>query len=186
MPALAILIIPDLICLLICCIATVTDLRFYRIPNWLTLGGIVCGLSANTLLFALQPGVSAWVGALHSVVGMLLLLLCFGLLGAMRFVGMGDVKLMAAVGACLRWPDALWALAYVALAGGVLALIYAVGRGQLRAVLTNILRLGAKRIGRPATGADPVALHRIPYALAILIGSTWAAAIKYFPMLDFS
>lgn len=173
------LVVPDLLCVLVCAVATVTDLRARRIPNWLTVPAILGGLLINSVLPVLA-GASLVAGLLSSVVGCLLLLLTFGFLGAIRFVGMGDVKLMAAVGALLRWPTALWALAYVAIAGGAVAVLYTLVGGKLGAVLGNLVRMGKRAVRR---GKEQVELHRVPYALAILIGATWAAAVKYFPAL---
>lgn len=163
--------------------ATVTDIRSYRIPNWLTLTGVLAGLVLNTALFTLRLGISGGLklGLVGSVAGCLLLLISFGLLGVINFVGFGDVKLMAAVGALLRWPWALWALAYTTIAGGVLALGYALGGRHLGSVLRNLFRLSKRVVGKK----EEVQLHRIPYAAAILVGASWAALIKYFPALRF-
>jgi len=159
----------------------VTALRARRIPNWLTFPSIAAGLVLNTVLPPLFVQGAGWsVGFLSALTGCLLLLLSFGFLGFINFVGMGDVKLMAAVGALLRWPTALWALAYVALAGGVVAILYSVAGGRLGPVLRNLLRLGRRAVRK---GGEEVELHRIPYAVAVLIGAAWAAAVKYFPVL---
>ena len=175
------LLIPDVLCVLVCGIATVTDLRSFRIPNWLTIPAIVAGLVLNPLLFGLTHGSRGFQAALFSsIAGCLLLGLVFIALGVINFVGMGDAKLMAAVGALLGWPTALYALAYVTIAGGVLAIVYAGIRGQLGTVFSNLFQL-SKRIVKKSDEA--VTLHRIPYAVAIFIGATWAALIKYFPFL---
>jgi prepilin peptidase CpaA len=166
-----------------CAIAAVTDVRAFRIPNWLTFSGVAAGLALNPLLLGVARGAAgAKIGLFSSLGGVLLALLVFGILGGVRFVGWGDVKLMTAVGALLGFPWTLWALAYVALAGGVLALIYAVARRKLGAVLGNIARVSRRVVKKKADEAAPE-LTRIPYALAILVGATWAAAIKYFPVL---
>jgi len=181
---LLLLLVPDVICVVVCLWATVTDLRSRRIPNALTLAGVLAGLVVNPVVGALLgPPAGVWPGLLGAVGGGLLLLIAFGLLGLINFVGWGDVKLMVAVGALLRWPAALWALAYVALVGGVLGLAYALGRRRLGSVLRNIFTIGRRAVKPAAEGAPPVELHRIPYALAILIGATWAAAAKYLPAL---
>lgn len=186
------LLVPDLLCVLVCVVAVVTDLRARRIPNWLTFPAILVGLVINTTLPPIfLEGVGWTVGLFSSLAGCLLLLLTFGFLGFINFVGMGDVKLMAAVGALLRWPVALWALAYVALAGGGVAVLYSVLGGKAGAVARNLLRLGGRvvrRRSRPKKGREgepeaEVQLHRIPYAVAVLIGAAWAAAVKYFPVL---
>jgi prepilin peptidase CpaA len=175
---------PDVACVLLCGVAAAIDLRSRRIPNWLTLPGIGIGLALNTALFSIAFGIGdgARLGLLPSLAGFLLLGLVFLLLGVINFVGMGDVKLMAAVGAFLRWPNALWALAYVTLAGGVIAVGYAVARGRLLAVLRNLFSL-TRNVVKPREERPEVELHRIPYGLAILVGAAWAAAANYFPAL---
>ena len=75
--------------------------------------------------------VSGWV------VGVLVFLLPFALGG----MGAGDVKLVAALGAWLGPMDTVWLGMYTALAGGVAALLLAVGRGYLRQALSNIYLL---------------------------------------------
>lgn len=174
------LIVVDALCLVACGVATYTDLRSYRIPNWLTLSAVAAGLLVNPLAQLAASGVpGVQAGALSAFAGGLLTFLVFGLFGALRFVGMGDVKLMAGVGALLGWPLAIAALIYVTLAGGVLGLAYAVGRGQLGAVLGNVFRVG-RRLVRPGSEGE-LELHRIPYALAILAGAAWAVASRYWP-----
>lgn len=162
----------DVVCLVMCAIATITDVRHYRIPNWLTLAGACCGIALNALLVP--------HGLLHALGSALLAGMIFGLFGAMRFVGMGDVKLMAAVGALLSWPLTMYALAYVGLAGGVVAVAFTIGRGQVRSV-TRSLR--ALTIGRLHANSSEPALHRIPYAVAIFLGASVAVAARYIPAL---
>jgi prepilin peptidase CpaA len=180
------LLVPDLACLILCVIAAVLDLRSRRIPNWLTLPGILAGLVVNGVVFGLTQGLwgGLLTGLVSSLAGALLCLLVFGLFGFMGFVGMGDVKLMAAVGALLRWPTALWGLAYVALSGGAIALAVALGRGRMGGVLHNIGALARGAFRRRRSGPAPqVTLHRIPYGVAILAGAAWAVAARYLPSL---
>jgi prepilin peptidase CpaA len=167
-------LVQDGLCLLICFIAAVSDIKSYRIPNWLTFGGILCGFAANTLL--LENG---WLVALA---GGLLCAIVFGLLGAVNFVGMGDVKLMVAVGTILGVPLALYALVYVGLAGGMVALGYAIGRRELAAVFGNLGRMARSSVERSAPEASS-RLHRIPYGVAIMLGSLVAVAARYYPPL---
>ena len=179
-----VLLAPDVACVLLCAVGAAIDLRSRRIPNWLTLPGIGLGVLLNTALFSIALGVGegARLGLLPSLAGCLLLGLVFLVLGLINFVGMGDVKLMAAVGALLRWPNALWALAYVTIAGGVIAVGYAVARGRLLAVFRNLFSI-TRNVVKPKEERPPVELHRIPYGLAILVGAAWAAAANYFPVL---
>lgn len=174
----------DLVCLVVCAISVATDLRDRRIPNWLTASGVALGLLLNTVLFSCHLGFSAGLrlGLLSSLSGCLILVLVFGFFGLINFVGMGDVKLMAAVGALLRWPTALWAMAYTAMAGGAVALAYALVKGRLFKVLGNLLTISSNMV-RKKDQRKEAQLHRIPYALAIFIGAVWAAGLKYFPAL---
>ncbi len=179
-----VLLLPDLACVLICGVAVVTDLRTRQIPNWLTLPGVLLGLALNFGLFALQlgPAAGARLGLLSAASGGLLALLVVGLFGALRLVGMGDVKLMVAVGTLLRWPVVLQALAYTALAGGLVGVGYAVAQGRLGPVLRNLLSIGRAAVRRQPPSPD-LSLHRIPYGLAIFLGASGAAAGKYLALL---
>ena len=73
--------------------AAVIDYRTMRIPNWLTVGGMVAGLVLGTVM-ALRPldGLLAALGGAGT--GLVILLPLY----ALRVMGAGDVKLMAMVG----------------------------------------------------------------------------------------
>jgi len=105
-----------LICFLI--VATFTDLDRMIIPNWITLPGIVLGLSVNALV---SPG-EIWRYLLGAAVGALSLLL-IAFLGEWIFkkesMGGGDLKLAALVGAFLGWQSVLLALFAAILAGAL-------------------------------------------------------------------
>src|SRR4051812_20148860 len=99
--------------------AAVIDIRSRRIPNWLTLTGVVLGFALNALLaypFPLE-------GLKNAGLGMLFGFAVYFVLYLIRAMGAGDVKLMAAVGAILANP-ALWFRLFiiVALIGGIFAL----------------------------------------------------------------
>lgn len=154
-------LIPDALAVAVCVVAVVTDLRDLRIPNRLTIPALIAGLVLNAVLGGLSSLLLASVGA---VVG----LFVFGVPAAFGLIGMGDVKLAIALGALVRWPLALPLALYAAIAGGVLAIAYAVYRGRLRAVARNITRLGRAN-----------ELHRMPYALAIAAGCVIAIASRH-------
>lgn len=124
-------------------------------------------------------------GVLSAATG---LLVCGGVLGLVALaggMGGGDVKLMAAVGALVGIPDALWALLYAALLGGALAVGMALVRGDLLRALKNIgaWTKGAVRLSkeRPALGQG--APLYVPYGVAIALGAIWAEAGRYWPVL---
>ena len=71
-----------------------SDWRFRRIPNWLTVPGLLLGVAVNSLVWG-------WAGARSSLLGALLglaLLLPFVMV---RSLGAGDWKLVGALGAFL-------------------------------------------------------------------------------------
>lgn len=154
-------------CLFVAGLATVIDLKTYRIPNWLTFGGFVVALFLHGLLSGLEHGVG------RALVGALIPFVLFSILGLRGFVGLGDAKLMAAMGAFVQFPFAIFLIGYVVLAGGVLAIGYALARGQLGSVLTSMKSIKSK--------GDITTKHRIPYALAILIGATWTWVARFYP-----
>jgi len=174
----------DVVCVLMCLCAAIIDVRSTRIPNPLTYSGVLLGLALNFGLAWALRGFTAGLtaGLLPSLVGCILLLILFGLLAMLGPMGGGDVKLMAAVGAFLRFPLCLYAVAYVLIAGGVLSIGYALARGQLRSVISNIFT-GGKTLLRPNAPSPALALHRIPYGTAILIGTAWAVLSRYFTAL---
>jgi len=96
----------------------VTDLRRRQILNVVTLPAL--GLILAIDLF--------WSGGVTQVYSSLVgLAVCGGpfLLAALPgWMGMGDVKLMAVVGAALGWPLGLWALLGVTVAGGAQAILW--------------------------------------------------------------
>lgn len=156
------------------CLAAWLDWRTRRIPNLLIAAGIALGLAVNSL-YPVGPD-AALPGALAGLACGLLLFLPFYLLRAM---GAADVKLMAMSGAFLGFPGTLHAVLATLLAGGLLALLYALSRGALRPLLHNVSSLlhGAWlsiEFGqRPALGLDQSAasVGKLPYGLAIAGGT---------------
>jgi prepilin peptidase CpaA len=149
------------------CAAAFTDLRSRRIPNALTVAGLVAGLGLRVPL-----GGEAVLDGLGGAVAALALGIPFF---AARALGGGDVKLLAAVGAFAGWTGLLDTLLAIALAGAALALIEAVRRGVLVQVFANTGKLALyyatlSRYGaRPEIGAQ--AAVSVPYGVAIAAGA---------------
>ena len=79
------------IALVVAITAAVWDIRQRRIPNWLTYPGIGLGVALRGLLFG-------WKGLGSAIEGCLLAGGIMFLFYAVRAMGAGDVKLMAAIG----------------------------------------------------------------------------------------
>ncbi|MEJ2218195.1 MAG: prepilin peptidase [Gemmatimonadota bacterium] len=146
------------------------DVGQKRIPNWLTVGGMVGALVLRGVMGAGAFG----TGLLGGLLGLSLGLLLFTI-GAM---GAGDGKLLATVGACLGLGAFVQALPLIGLGGGLLALVVA-ARARLliptllrfRDLLFHIVSFG--RIGERRTLAMPGAVT-VPYGLAVAAGVLWA------------
>src|ERR1039458_5278614 len=94
----------EMVLLVMLLAAAVFDVLYRRIPNWLTVSGVVLGIAMNTIL-----GPEAGAGLVFSLVGLLVAFGIYAALYALRAMGAGDVKLMAAIGAlvgCITsWPN---------------------------------------------------------------------------------
>jgi prepilin peptidase CpaA len=174
MSTLSVYLVAQGVCLAACVAATVVDQRERRIPNVISYGAIATGLVLS--------GVDGALGS--ALVAALVLGGSFGLFYALGAAGMGDVKLMLGVGLLLRWPLSLFALVYVLAAGGLVACAHALRRRELRSVLANLRRMrpGGRPLATPSTPAPP--LHRMPYALAILLGVAWTLTRLHLPGLS--
>ena len=156
------------------------DVRSHRIPNKLVLIGVVLGLGLNGLLpgglgFNSEvPGGIGWLSALKGLALGIAVLLPIYLLRAM---GAGDVKLMGMVGAFLGAGDLIGAVIATFIAGGVMALVVALWSRQLMNMLQNIklmlfgglLKMNAGQL--PTMNDLPVSVAKLPYAVAITVGT---------------
>ena len=104
-------------CLLIVLLAAaITDIRSYKIPNFLTFSGMLCGILYHTV----QNGLSGFLFSTGGILVGMSLFILFYLSGGM---GAGDVKLMGSVGAFLGVKAVLIVGLYTAIIGGVYALL---------------------------------------------------------------
>jgi prepilin peptidase CpaA len=150
-------------------VATWTDMRSRRIPNWLVLPFMAAAVAVS----AWQNG---WHGVAQSLEGLALGMVLFGVLFVMGGMGMGDVKLAAAVGAWIGPEQLLLALVLTGLIGGLMALGWAIAGGFLGEMLkgSGDILLGWKKRGTLAHPqlnlANPLS-RKMPYAPAIAIGT---------------
>lgn len=107
------------------------DVRTRRLPNALTFGAALAGFA-----FALLTGGLAGLG--WSAAGWLTALALFFPFFALRGLGAGDVKLLAAFGAWLGAADTLYLALYTALAGGAMAVVVLASKRYARQAFWNL------------------------------------------------
>jgi leader peptidase (prepilin peptidase) / N-methyltransferase len=111
-------------------LGTFVDFEHMIIPDRVSLGGIVAGLVLSAAAPALH-GAATWLGGLGSAaIGAVVgsgLLWVVALLGKLAFrkdaMGMGDVKLLGAIGAFLGWGAVLFTLMVSSFAGSIVGLV---------------------------------------------------------------
>lgn len=147
-------------------IAAGSDFRLHRIPNFVTVPTAILGLAYNSLA-PTGAGVGPWMSLAGFAMGFGLLLLPWLLGGA----GMGDVKLLAALGAWLGpwWLFVAFALSiFIACAIAVAVL--------LRNVAVRGLRKAGKKFSDALEPTSDVEKKRtrsvVPFAVPVALG-TW-------------
>lgn len=158
------------------------EIKTGRILNWLTIPALILGLVMNALF-----GLSAGVGGLTGAMGGLMFAvtgcgLCFaiyffiylvGLMLNYKFIGGGDVKLMAAIGAICGWKFSQNVIIWTILVAAVMGLYALARRRQLLKGLVRSMRIFFLM---PPDKEDEGALQEgaVFYGLAIAIGSLLA------------
>jgi prepilin peptidase CpaA len=148
-------------------VATFTDLRSHRIPNWLVVPFLGAGLVASTWLHG-------WHGLGQSLSGLGLGLVIYGVLFWMGGMGAGDVKLAAAIGAWIGPSQLFFALVVTAMVGGIMVLAWAAFGGFLKELFTGAsdLTFGCqKHEVREEMALSNPKRRKMPYAPAIAIGT---------------
>ena len=115
-------------------IAVAWDLATRRIPNLLTFGAALAA-------FAVHAYVEGWTGAGTSLAGWVVGAAFFFPFFALRGMGAGDVKLLAAVGAWLGPAAIVWVALFSGVAGGVFGLVVAALSGYLNKAFANLYGL---------------------------------------------
>ena len=125
--------------------AALYDVRYRRIPNWLCLAGAILGVSLHSYFG--EPEFGFW----FSFKGLALGFGVYFVFYALRAMGAGDVKLMAAVGSIVGWRDWIGIFVFTAIIGGIAAVVVAVARKRLGETLWNVtFILSELKRGRPA------------------------------------
>src|ERR1017187_2377719 len=143
--------------------AAVYDVRYRRIPNWLSVGGVLLGFALNSFLY------QGWPGFRNSLIGFAVAFCGYLTLYALRAMGAGDVKLMAAVGAIV---------------GGIMALILVAVRKRVKSTFWNVgYIINEMKNGRPAyVGKEELDVHHpkalgLPHGAVIAVGTLFYLAL---------
>lgn len=159
-------------------VGAATDLRDRKIYNWLTYPMVVVGLILHTIVFGLAGLGAGLVGA-GIVLGIGLIILPFGWLGG------GDIKLLAAVGATLG-PGALFEIFfYSVVVGFVAGVVLSLVNGYLWQLLARIGRylkwlvLSATTRTNLTTDLEPDDRAYLPFAVPVLLGAVLATTDAY-------
>jgi prepilin peptidase CpaA len=154
-------------------VASVSDYRTYRIPNWLTFGGAAFALVYKTVI-AVSPvsALLATLGGLFLGFFIMLPLYLFGVMGA------GDVKLMAMVGAFLGVHETFQAVLFAFVVGGAAAIGFALFKGKLARLLHNAKNAVYGMLAMSMAGFKPDAridasqsIGKLPYGICISVGT---------------
>jgi prepilin peptidase CpaA len=158
--------------------AAIYDVRYRRIPNWVSVGGVLLGIVINTLIG--EPG----GGLLFSLAGLAVGFGIYMVLYILRAMGAGDVKLMAAVGALVGWKAWFGVFFTTAIVGGLMALLLVLVRGRLKRTLWNVgFIVSEMGHGRPAyVGKEELDVRSpkavgLPHGAIIAISTIFALAI---------
>jgi prepilin peptidase CpaA len=146
-------------------VAAAVDWRTRKIPNWLTVPGILAGITLRTVI-------SGWPGAKASLEGVGLALALLLPLVLLRALGAGDWKLMGAVGAFMGPILFLFILFGSLLASGLMSVIQMIKTKRVKETLKNIVDLvrGFGVFGfraNPKISLDNPKLLKIPFGVAV-------------------
>lgn len=159
--------------LLLLAAAAISDYRTFRIPNLLTLGGIVFALVYNTIVPPAWHADWTWAPA-----GMLLGLGAMLPMYAIGAMGAGDVKLMAMVGAFLGLSGTAYALLFCVVTGGIAALAFALHKRVMARMLANIGGVMRGMLWSTVAGGAPrvqpgsvQSVGKLAYGISIAVGT---------------
>jgi prepilin peptidase CpaA len=160
-------------------LASWKDYREHRVPNWLNAAIALTGL-------ATQATFGGWAGLENGLKGMLLAFGMLVLFWAIKGMGAGDVKFMAAIGAWLGPDMAVGAVMVGALLGGLMAVGMIIRRRRWKETLSNFQILAAKVTNTRMAFSDFGSAKSLsgksallPYAIPLSMGTLIVAITAY-------
>jgi prepilin peptidase CpaA len=150
-------------------IAAAMDWRTRKIPNWITMPGVVAGVVLRTTLSG-WPGARAALEGLGLALGLLLPLVL------LRALGAGDWKLMGAVGAFMGPVLFLFIFFGSIFVSGLMSAIQTIKTKRVKETFLNIVELvrGFVIFGfqpNPHISLDNPKLMKIPFGMAVAVST---------------
>ncbi|MBN2725040.1 MAG: prepilin peptidase [Deltaproteobacteria bacterium] len=156
-----------------------TDLKTREISNWVVVAASVWGLLVWTVFHGFSGlGTSAAGGfASFSI---------FLLMAMLGNLGMGDVKLMGAMGCLLGWPLAITGVLHTVISGSVFAILWVLFSKKLWTTLKNLYTITVSWLlpGRKRVQLQELETSSLPYGVAIAVGGIWTLAAVKIPAFD--
>ncbi|RDW21723.1 A24 family peptidase [Oceanobacillus chungangensis] len=113
-------------------IAFMTDVKYQKLPNWLTAGGMLIGIVYHLITSGVE-------GLLFSFLGLLVAGGIFLILYVFKALGAGDVKLFAAIGSMIGIQLVLYMMMYSIVFAGLIAIIILLFTKTFLKKITNAL-----------------------------------------------
>ena len=167
--------------LLLTLVAAAWDWRSRKIPNWITVSGLVVAITLHAVI-------AGWSGVFFALKGAGLALGLLLPLVLLRAFGAGDWKLMGAVGAFLGWKLFLFVLVGSIFATGIMAVAQMVRVGRVMETLRNTVTLvkgfvafGVKK--NPQISLDNPRLLKLPFGVAVAAATFACFCVANWPAL---
>ncbi|MGA8152831.1 MAG: A24 family peptidase [Terriglobales bacterium] len=147
-------------------VAGISDWRSRRIPNWLTVPGLLLGIAANSM-------VRGWPGAKDSLLGAGLGLLVLLPFVVAKGIGMGDLKFVTALGAFFGPANLITVLVVGVFVNGLMAAVMIIWKKRVRETGRNLARMLAAflslHLPGPELTLDNPDLVKVPFGVAVAI-----------------
>ncbi len=153
-------------------VAAITDIRYSRIPNWLTFSLCLFGLAVHSW----EQG---WEGLFFSLQGLGFGIGCLLLFYIKGGMGAGDVKLLGAIGAIIGPVHIFPAFLMTAILGGLYSFGMMITLGGVRhgwervLAFFTTLRL-TKKMPDSGLGGEPKLRYALVLGLGTIMAEIWA------------